>query len=115
MKTSKKSVFDFIESNESTIFVYVSLKSVNDESSLQAILSKNEGGIINGEIGKKRKVVHKSSSKIVFDDDSNLYKTDKIDNNYTFRTERLLWYVREMSFEVDDCKVHKYMCYATEN
>lgn len=112
MKTTKKAVTDFIESQESTIFVYVSLKSVCNEEQLREILMQNEEGIINGSIGKRRKVMHKSSSKIVFDDDSNLYKTDKTDGNYTFKTEKFTYYVRELCFEVDGEIRHKFMCYA---
>ena len=115
MLTTKKSVFDFIESHESTIFVYVSMKNVNNESELQAILSENESDIISGKIGKKRKIAYKSSCKIVFDDNSNLYKTDKISANYTFTTEKLTYYVREIAIEFVGKMVHKYMCYAVEN
>lgn len=112
MKTTKKSVFDFIESHDSTIFLYVSLKSVCNEEQLKEILMQNEENILNGKVGKRRKVAHKSSSKIVFDDDSNLYKTDKIAENYTFNTGKLTYYVREMQFECDGKIVHKFMCYA---
>lgn len=112
MKTSKKSVTDFIENQESTIFVYVSLRSVCNEEQLKEILMQNEKRILDGAIGKRRKVMHKSSSKIVFDDDSNLYKTDKTDGNYTFKTDKLTYYVRELCFEVDGEIKHKFMCYA---
>lgn len=113
-KTTKKAVYDFIESQEQTIFVYVSMKNINTETELIQILQQHESDIIGGKIGKKRSIKHKSSSKIVFSDDSNLYKTDKIDNNYTFRTEKLTYYVRDMAFEVDDRIMHKFMCYAAE-
>lgn len=112
MLTTKKSVFDFIENSDSTIFVYVYLKNVNSESELQAVLAENEQNIIDGKIGKKRKIIHKSSSKIIFDDDSNLYKTDKINASYTFNTGKLTYYVRELAFDIDGKMVHKWMCYA---
>lgn len=115
MLTTKKSVFDFIENNDYTIFVYVSLLNVNSESELKAILMENESDIISGKIGKKRKIIHKSSCKIVFDDESNLYKTDKINNNYTFETEKLKYYVREIEIDLGDKITHKYMCYAIES
>ena len=113
-KTTKKSVFDFIESQAETIFVYVSMKNVNTEAELIQLLKQHEAEIISGKVSKRRSVKHKSSSKIVFSDDSNLYKTDKIDNNYSFTTEKLQYYVRDMAFEIDDRIVHKFMCYATE-
>lgn len=114
MKTTKKAVFDFIESHTETIFVFVSMGNVFNEDELRALLIRNEDKIVSGRCGKRRKIAHKSSSKIVFDDDSNLYKTDKCDGNYTFSTGKLIWFVREMAFEVDDRRVCKYMCYAAE-
>lgn len=114
MKTTKKSVFDFIENHGETIFVYVSMKNVNTESELLQLLQQHENDIISGKCAKRRTVKHKSSSKIIFSDDSNLYKTDKIDNNYTFSTDKLQYYVRDMAFEVDDSTAHKFMCYAVE-
>lgn len=112
MKTTKKSVFDFIESHDETLFVYVKMKNINNESELIQILQENEADIINGKCAKKRSVIHKSSSKITFSDNSNLYKTDKITNNYTFKTEKLTYYVREIVTEWEGNTSHTFMCYA---
>lgn len=112
MKTAKKSVFDFIESHDETLFVYVKMKNINTESELIQILQENEADIISEKYAKRRSVIHKSSSKIVFSDNSNLYKTDRITNNYTFKTEKLTYYVREIATEWGGNTSHTFMCYA---
>ena len=111
MKTTKKAVFDFIESQESTYFVFVDIPDITDEVELREILISGEHLIIDGIIGRKRSVEHHSSSKIVFSDGSNLYKTDKVDGDYTFTTDRLTYYVREICFECDGEIRHKFLCY----
>lgn len=111
MKTTKKSVFDFIESHDETLFVYVKMRSIKTESELMQILQKNEADIISGKCAKKRSVIHKSSSKITFSDGSSLWKTEKV-NSYTFKTEKLTYYVCEIVTEWEGDASHTFMCYA---
>lgn len=98
--------------NEQYINYGGTFRSVKTESELMKILQKNEADIISGKYAKRRSVIHKSSSKIVFSDNSNLYKTDRITNNYTFKTEKLTYYVREIVTEWEGNTSHTFMCYA---